>query len=207
MWTFASERLLSAAAYAVLTGTALAAAVFYRMQNRHAAVGGAISWQKLAWLALAILLWILLPALIACDPRLSAAWRWPFLVLLALMLARGVIELWMLYVSRNWSPWYGIAHDIVCAAVLLGYAIALQPSGPLEQLMRLHLGVSGAMFGPEIYFAWYMLTHFHTKGDHAIYFVPDDPAYAVVLRVTAATVAFLATYLPLFLYCWLHGTP
>lgn len=207
MWTFASERLLAAAAYASLAGLALTAAVFFRVQNRSAALGGAISWQKLAWLAGAILLWVVLPALIAADPRLSTEWRWPFLVLLALMLARGVIELWMLYVSRNWSPWYGIGHDVVCAAVLLGYAVALQPAGPLEPLMRLHLGVSGALFGPEIYFAWYMLAHFNTKGDNAIYFVPDDPAYKAVLRVTAATVAFLAAYLPLFLYYWLHGTP
>lgn len=206
MWIFASEGLLSLAAYSTLAGLALSAAVFFRVQNRSAVVGGAIAWQKLAWLAGAILLWILLPALIASDPRLSAAWRWPFLLLLALMLARGAIELWMLYVSRNWSPWYGIAHDIVCAVVLLGYAVALQPAEPLERLMRLHLGVSGAMFGPEIYFAWYMLAHFNTKGEGAIYFVPDDPAYAVVLRVTAATVALLAAYLPLFLYYWLHGT-
>jgi hypothetical protein len=209
MWTFASDRRLSAAAWSALVVLAVAAGAFYWMQNEMRPVGGTISGPKLVWLAYAILLWLVLPALVTGDPRLGAAWRRPFLALFVLMLARGVIELWMLYVALIWSTWYGIGHDAACVAVLFACAWRLKERAQsrLERLVLLHLGVSALMFGPEIYFAWYMQAHFNTKGDEAIYFVPDDPAYAAVLRATTAAVGFLTLYFPFFLYQWLHGAP
>jgi hypothetical protein len=209
MWTFASSRRLGGAVWGALGGLLAAATAFYWLQNDYRPVGGAISWPKLVWLAYAILLWFLLPVLACADPRLDARWRRPFLALFLLMLARGLVEGWMLYVALNWSPWYGIGHDLACAAVLVGYALLLRrrATSRLERLMLLHLSVTALMFVPEIYFAWYMQAHFDTQGADAVYFVPDDPAYAVVLRVTKVTIAFLTLYLPFFLYQWLHGAP
>lgn len=209
MWTFASERRLGGAAWAAVALLAAAALAFHWVQNEYRPVGGEISWPKLFWLAYAILLWFVLPALLCADSRLDGAWRRPFFLLFLLMLARGVVEGWMLYVSLNWSPWYGIGHDIVCAALLLAFAAALyrRAASRLERLMLLHLLVSALMFGPEMYFAWYMQAHFNTQGDDAIYFVPDDPVYATVLRATTAAVAFLSVYLPVFFFHWLHGAP
>jgi hypothetical protein len=209
MWTFASERRLGAAAWTAVAALAAAAAAFYWGQNAYRPVGGEISAPKLFWLAYAILLWFLLPALLGADPRLDARWRRPFFLLFLLMAARGVVEGWMLYVSLNWSPWYGIGHDLVCAALLLAFAARLQQraASPLERLMLLHLCVSALLFVPEMYFAWYMQAHFDTQGENAIYFVPDDPRYATVLRATTATVAFLSLYLPVFLFQWLHAAP
>ena len=207
MWTFTSERRLSAAAWGAVAALCVAAVLFYPLQNEYRPIGGEISVPKLCWLASAILLWFILPALIAADPRLAPQWRRPFIVLFYLMLARGLFEGWMLYVAHNWSPWYGIAHDLACAAALAGGIVRLRPQTALERLTRLHLGVTALMFAPEIYFAWYMQAHFNTQGASAIYFVPDDPAYAVVLRVTTGVVTFLGVYFPLFLFHWLHGAP
>lgn len=211
MWTFASERRLGGAAWAAVAGLALAALGFYWVQNQYRPIGGEISWRKLLWLAYAIFLWFLLPLLIGADARVAPALRKPFVVLFVLMLARGLIELWMLYVSLNWSPWYGIGHDLVCATVLLSYLVrlwnAVASLGRLERLILVHVAVTALMLGPEMYFAWYMQAHFNTQGDGAIYFVPDDPAYHVVLRATTAAVAFLTLYLPWFLLQWLHGSP
>jgi hypothetical protein len=61
-------------------------------------------------------------------------------------------------------------------------------------------------FVPEIYFAWYMQAHFTNQGEAAIYFVPDDPAHAYALNVTAAAVVCSSGYLAYFLYRWLHAT-
>jgi len=207
MWAFASERRLGGAVWTAVTVLAAAALGFYWLQNHYRPVGGEISWPKLFWLSYAILLWFVLPILVAADPRLAPQWRRPFFFLFVLMLARGLAELWMLYVSLNWSPWYGIGHDLLCASVLVACAVRLwtatPPGGRLEQLVLLHMGVTALMFVPEIYFAWYMQAHFNTQGDAAIYFVPDDPAYAVVLRVTTAAVVLLSVYFPVFLFQWL----
>ena len=122
------------------------------------------------------------------------------------MFVRAVIEGWMLYVTFSWSPWYGIAHDVLCVIVLTAFAALVSPCNSLERIMRAHLWVTAAFFIPEMYFAWYMQAHFITQGKSAVYFVPDDPAYAEVLRATAVTVVCLALYLPLFLGRWLLMT-
>jgi hypothetical protein len=203
MWSFASERALRRAAYAAITALALAAAVFYQTQNTLQPVGGNISVVKLLWLAGAILLWGVLPLLLLADPRLGLRLRRAFAVLAALMFARAAVEGWMLYVTLNWTPWYGIAHDALCAVVLLAFATRSSPRNALESAVRMHLGVTAAFFVPEMYFAWYMQAHFVTKGEAAVYFVPDELAYADVLRATTVAVVCLAIYLPLFLGRWI----
>lgn len=205
MWTFASERRLETAAWSALAALGAAAFAFYWLQNHYRPIGGAISWPKLAWLAYALLLWVVLPALLSADPRLGQRWRLPFAALLSLMLARGLAEGWMLYVSLNWSPWYGMAHDVLCLLVLAAFAARLRARSGIERRVRVHLQVTAAAFVPEIYFAWYMQAHFITQGESAVYFVPDDPAYAEVLRVTIAVVVLLSVYFPIFLHGWLHG--
>jgi hypothetical protein len=204
MWSFESRRSLSRALGICVVGLAGAAAAFYQFQNAAKPVGGDISLVKLIWLASAIFLWFVLPLLLAFDAQCEKQLRKGFALLALLMLARGVVEGWMLYVWLNWSPWYGIAHDVVCAVVLLSVWAQAAPRTPLGRLVRTHALVSAAFFLPEIYFAWYMLTHFTTQGAGAIYFVPDDPRYAVVLRATLATVVCLSLYLPAFLYRWIR---
>jgi hypothetical protein len=183
---------------------ALAATAFYQFQNAAKPIGGDISLVKLVWLAYAIFVWLVLPLLFAFDARCEEHLRQGFAALALLMLVRGVVEGWMLYISLNWSPWYGIAHDVACAAVLLFAWAQAAPRNALEKLVRTHTLVTAAFFLPEIFFAWYMLTHFTTQGASAVYFVPDDPRYALVLRVTLVTVVCLSVYLPSFLYRWIR---
>jgi len=202
----------------LLTGLLLACALlcataiyFYFDQNASSRVGGPVSPQKLAWLAYAILLWFVLPAAIALDARAAQLLRQAFGVLFLLMLARGIVELWMLYVTLNWSPWYGITHDVLCAAVLTVYGLRAFRTGawrgPPNALLLAHLAVTAVAFAPEIYFAHYMTQNFNTVGEAAVYFVPDEERYRDVLRVTAAVVIAFSIYLPLFVWGWLVGTP
>jgi hypothetical protein len=207
MWTFGSERRLAVAAWSLFAASFAGALLFFWIQNTFRPVGGDISWAKLFWLMYAMLFWLVLPALLAADPRVDWPWRRPFAALAILMLVRGVIELWMLYVALNWSPWYGIGHDIACMATLaaLGWPLRVHHASRLERTVLAHLIVTTAIFLPEMYFAWYMQAHFATAGKSAIYFVPDDPRYSDVLTVTTAVVVFLSAYLPVFLFRWLHG--
>jgi hypothetical protein len=211
MSIWSSERQLRVAALSAVAGIALAAVAFHAVQNWMALTGGGIAWPKSVWLGCTILYWFVLPALLVGDVRLGVAWRRPFALLLALMVLRGVIELWMLYVSHNWSPFYGIAHDAACLAMLGGFAFraaAGTPSwrqGGLPRTACVHAIATGLLFIPEMYFAWYMQANFRTQGDHPVYFVPDDAAHTRVLHLTAAADAAAVLYLPAFLYAWLHG--
>ncbi|MGM9480971.1 hypothetical protein ACS5PN_07250 [Roseateles sp. NT4] len=205
MSTSSSERRLRVVALACVAAMAAAALVFHLLQNRLALTGGGIAWPKSLWLGCALLYWFVLPALLLRDTRLLPAWRLPFAALLALMGLRGVIELWMLYVSHNWSPFYGIAHDGLCLAALWGLALRARAVFGTHRLALVHALATGLLFIPEIYFAWYMQAHFQTQGEKPLYFVPDDEAHAHVLALTTAADAAALLYLPAFLYAWLHG--
>lgn len=206
-----SETRQRALACAGVIGVAAATVVFHAVQNRLSLTGGAIAWPKSVWLGCAVLYWFVLPALLISDARLPPAWRKPFAALLVLMALRGVVELWMLYVTHNWSPSYGIVHDALCLVVLwwlawraAGGATALRHAG-LPRVVFIHALVTASLFIPEIYFAWYMRATFNTQGANPIYFVPNDPAYTRVLALTTAADAAALLYLPGFLYAWLHG--
>ena len=191
--------------------TLLCALAFHAAQNRLALTGGSVALSKGIWLGLAVLFWLVLPALILADARVAPVLKQPFLLLLLLMGARGVAELLMLYVFKNWSPFYGIAHDVLCLALLWGWCLrrrGLAARGHRDaqaSAMWRHAWFTGALFLPEIYYAWYMQAHFTTRGASPVYFVPDDAAHSQVLAVTAVVDAAALAYLCLFLFAWLHG--
>lgn len=211
MSTWFSEHRLPLVALSAVAGVAIASVAFHVLQNRMAWTGGGIAWSKSMWLGCAILFWFVLPALLMRDTRLPPAWRMPFVWLLFMMGLRGVVELWMLYVSHNWSPFYGIAHDAACLLTLWGLALraaaasaSWRRAGP-QRTAFAHAIVTGLLFIPEMYFAWYMQANFRTQGDHPLYFVPNDAAHARVLALTATVDVAAMLYLPGFLYAWLHG--
>lgn len=203
MWSFASEAALRRSTWAALGLVAGVAVAFYVVQNTLRPVGGQIALVKQVWLAEAVLLWGVLPLLLLGDARLAGCLRRAFATLAVLMLARATIELWMLYVTLDWSPWYGIGHNALCVAVLAGFAARCRPRSALEELARRHLVVSAMFFVPETYFAWYMQAHFVTAGPRAVYFVPGDASHGQVLLITTAVVVTLTAYLAVFLRRWM----
>ena len=206
MLTSLSETTLRTANTSIIALLLLSGVLFHLLQNRLNLIGGAIALAKLLWLGLAILLWLGLPLLLALDGRLSPWLRYAFAFLFVSMAARGIIELWMLYVSKNWSPAYGIAHDLLCMAGLLLCLTLAWQAGEMRLHARvgLHGLITTLLFIPEIYFAWYMRHNFHTKGGDAIYFVPDEEKHRRVLRITASVDMMLLLYLPVFLYYWCY---
>jgi hypothetical protein len=191
--------------------TLLCALAFQAAQNRLTLTGGTVALSKGIWLGLAVLFWMVLPALILADARIAPALRRIFGLLLLLMGARGAAELLMLYVFRNWSPFYGIAHDVLCVALLWGWCLrhrglrTASDGGLQASEWWWHAGFTGALFLPEIYYAWYMQAHFTTRGENPVYFVPDDAAHQQVLAVTTVVDAVALAYLCLFLFAWLYG--
>jgi hypothetical protein len=189
---------------------AAAAVTFHAVQNRGGIVGGEIAFSKAVWLALAILLWLVLPTFIVLDARLDRRSRAGFAWLLGLMAARGIGEPFMLYLFHNWTPWYGIGHDLLCCAALVACGMRARAAGSYRAsradfAVGVHTVVIALTFFPEIYYAWYMQAHFNTRGGEAIYYVPDNGLHEVALGITASVDIALCAYLAWFVPTWLHG--
>ena len=186
-------------AFAALVVLAL---VFYPLQNAGVLPGGQVAAVKVAWLAYAILIWYLLPALLLCDARILPTARFAISVLLLSMLARGVVELYMMYVTSSWHPWMGIAHNgFTFSLMLLVLAVSFRS---MERLYWVYLVVASAMFVPESGFAWYMLSNASESGS-AVYFVSGDTQHRWIMNLTFTCVIALTVYLSFFLRQWLYG--
>jgi hypothetical protein len=204
-----SEQALRWITLGLITTIGASATGFYLLQNRLGVIGGKIALPKLVWLGYSILMWIGLPLLIVFDPRVTPYLNYVFTFLFLSMATRGIVELWMLYGPKNWSPLYGIAHDWFCMIglfifTLLAWFAGESQTNLLTITLTVHAVVTALLFIPEIHFAKYMHQYFHTKGGDAIYFVPDEPKHKQILRITAGVDLFLTVYIPLFLFSWLY---
>ncbi|RKG65727.1 hypothetical protein D7V80_22450 [Corallococcus sp. CA054B] len=101
-----------------LLACASAAVVFRRRQNAQGGRGGRISGPKMAWLLYAVFLWFLVCPLVALDASVPVEARVVLGAFAVSMWLRGAAELYMLYVSRNWRPPYGVGHDLGCIALV-----------------------------------------------------------------------------------------
>jgi hypothetical protein len=182
--------------WAIWGGAAVVAAVgaaFARRQNRGAIMGGAISRAKQLWLTWAVYTWFVLAPLFAFLPGLRPATRGTLLVFAASMWLRGVVELVMLFVTKNWRPPMGIAHDVFTAVLLGAGLVWMVPGAP-----RPFAGPDGwglalvvvllSSMGLEIYYAlaFHQAVEGRTTGDDGVWFATAHEArFRRINRVTA----------------------
>jgi hypothetical protein len=165
---------------------------FHGVQNVRKARGGPISGPKLAWLLYAVFLWFLVCPVAALDSGIQLPLRGVLGAFAAFMWLRGLVELYMLYVSHNWRPPYGITHDVACIALVLGGLVAFPPARPLAAvdlwaaaLVALVL-VSLAV---EVLYAalFFRAVEGRTTGEEGVWFADEeDPRYRRINRITLA---------------------
>ncbi|HXG52531.1 MAG TPA: hypothetical protein VNN77_14130 [candidate division Zixibacteria bacterium] len=175
---------------ALLAGSLL----FYYRQNYAGQIGGKMSVAKLLWLDYAVLAWFVLPLLLVLSPRVSPALRRVYGVHLASFAARGLAELWMLYVVVSWIPPYGIAHDLahVVLVTLLARRTRNDPAslrGAVDAAAFRFLTSLRVGLFCEMLFAW--LFYRATGGKIGIYFASTDPVFSTINALTWAAVTFL----------------
>jgi hypothetical protein len=204
-----------AALLVTLGGLAFMAQRFYRGQNRAGAKGGAISGPKMAWLFFTVYLWFLACPLAALDPGLRPGVRLVLGAFSASMWLRGAAELYMLYVTKNWRPPIGVAHDLFCI-LLVALGVALVPgawpgvgsAGDLWQTSLLALVLFS--LGVETAYAalFFRAVEGKTVGEDGVWFAAEHearfarinrltfwlnvPQYAVLAALLASAVAGLA---------------
>ncbi len=192
------------------TGTAIGATIivlgnlffsirFRHLQNRNTAsgkwVGGEISWPKAFWLGYTLANWFLLPWIFVFNPELSAPLRWVILGHLASWWIRGILELFMIYRWYNWTPIYGISHDLIHNFALIGgisWAMTQDPTAlanpeSLGFWAWLYLFVTTfALMGEILFAALFFTTRGKGEGAEKIYFASDSPEYRLINGFTRA---------------------
>jgi len=180
---------------AVLALACAGAALFFRRaQNAKGALGGRISGPKVAWLFYAVFLWFLVCPLVALDTAVPVEARAVLGAFAAFMWLRGAAELFMLYVTKNWRPPYGVAHDVACIALVLGGLVwgRARWQGPLDTVDAWALALVGLVLVSLFVEVAYAALFFHavegrTTGDEGIWFADQEQArFRRINRLTLA---------------------
>lgn len=159
---------------------------FHGRQNCGAFVGGPISWPKALWLYHAIFSWFLVPLVYL---SLSDV-HWSLKLIIGLHCLswwiRGLTELFMIYKFYNWSPRYGISHDVFHGLLLLCGMVAtakLWPESLANWMAFVYVAVTIVMLGFEISFAALFLG-VRGHDDHKIYYAADEPKWRFINWLT-----------------------
>lgn len=180
---------------ALLALSVLLGVFFWRRQNVHKARGGPISAPKVAWLFYAVFLWFLLCPLVALESALHPDLRLVLGGFGACMWARGVAELYMLYVSHSWRPPYGIGHDVLCILLLLAGVSWYQvhrtaPPSPLDVWALSLVALVLVSLAVEVLYAtlFFQAVHGHTTGEDGVWFADEEQAH--FRRINRITLGF-----------------
>lgn len=170
---------------------------FYIGQNKKENIGGKMAPTKLFWLDYTIMTWFFLPLYFYFNNYQGQAFDILY-ILSASMWIRGIIELFMLYVTKNWTPPLGIAHDLITLIlVLIGMFYTVVDSN--AHLIFGFSLVLGLILETYYAIAFYKIVKENTKGDDAIWFASkENPRFKTVLKIT--TVGNIAVYLGLLYF-------
>lgn len=180
---------------------AIIAWVYRRKQNGlNPWTGGRISWPKSFWLSYTIHTWFFLPFFFFLFPETPVFLKMIIGFHLLSWWVRGILELVMIYKWLNWSPRYGIGHDLFHITVLILFFTYFK-----QEFSELAIGSQGFLVGlyakmllvttaAEVGFAvlFLKLRTIQESGEN-VYFASDDPKWIFVNRVTLVVVciAFL----------------
>ena len=162
--------------YLIPIFTILISFVFYWNQNRKKTIGGSMAISKLFWLDYTLMTWFFLPVYFYSKGFESQAFDILY-ILSASMWIRGLVELFMLYVTKNWTPPIGITHNILTLVLVLTAMYFTIIESKVHLIFALSLVLSLIL---ETYYAvaFYKIVKEKTTGDEAIWFASkENPAF------------------------------
>ncbi len=183
--------------------------VFFKKRQERGGLGGSISRAKTFWLCFAIFFWFIVAPAVGMDESLPLPLRRVFLAVGASMWLRGVVEMVMLYVTRNWRPPFGVAHDIVTILLILGALVvgATEPvSHDATSIATAALVV--ALLASLIIEIVHARTFFAvvgrgTVGDDGVWFADEhDPRFTAINRRTRLWNCILCTAVLFYFIAW-----
>ena len=167
---------------------------FKNRQNRAntSAWGGKISKPKLMWLFFCIWFWLFECAVLAFEPSLPLAIRAVCGAHALSMWLRGGVEMFMLYVTKNWRPPIGIGHNVFCIVtvplVLVGMG-SVGETGAWGPWAWALVGMLVFSLGVETLYAalFFKAVKGQTTGEKGIWFASEDEErFKRINRITTA---------------------
>ncbi len=179
------------------------AIVFHRKQNsKKGWTGGPISWPKSFWLSYTVLVWFFLPLVFLFHPEFPKILIWPLVFHLLSWWVRGPLELVMIYRWFNWTPVYGISHDLfhVLGVTIISYYSGIfslnESSGEFGILASVFVGIILFSTLAEMLFAFLFLNaRTRVEVEENIYFASDDPKWKRINRITLTVVVIVMFHL------------
>ena len=179
-------------------------ASFYRRKQNglNQWTGGPISWPKSIWLSYTILTWFFLPILFLVHPETPSNFKIIILFHLLSWWTRGILEMVMIYKWLNWSPRYGIGHDLFHILGCLLFVNIFK-----QDFLTLIFGSQGFIVAiyilllfisttAEIGFACLFLKmRTIQESKENVYFASDDPKWVFVNRITLLVVIIVFIHL------------
>lgn len=105
---------------------------------------------------------------------------------------RGMVEMFLLFKTKNWKPLYGISHNIFSFLLCASLLIFFRESFIFAEKLHLFAILISLCF--ETYFAFFFQKYVgeKTQGDEAIWFAnSEDPLFQFNLKVTRIAVTML----------------
>ena len=177
-------------------------AFFYKKKQNgpNPMTGGPISTPKAFWLAYTVTTWFFFPFLFILSPEVIAPLKMIIGFHLLSWWLRGPLELVMIYKWFNWTPKYGISHDLfhligLSALWIYFYENFLSLSG-LNLIAHAFIIVTIFATVAEISFAYLFLKvrSIEEEKDN-IYFASDDPKWIFINRLTLTVVLAVMSHL------------
>jgi hypothetical protein len=176
--------------FLIISGTLAALAIFMHFkQNKGEKMGGCISPSKSFWLFYCIYSWLIFIPFIYFTQDIPEPYKTSWIVFSVWFWIRGVIEMIMMFITKNWTPPIGITHNISCFLVLtlLPFIIEgkFEPISSAFTLFHLSLILSIMMETYYAYTFWRIIGE-KTKGDEAVWYAnKEEPKFKQVVLVTA----------------------
>lgn len=179
-------------------------AIFYRKKqsSSNPLTGGPISWPKAFWLSYTIQSWFFLPFFYLIPTTIPSFIKMIIGFHLISWWMRGILELFMIYKWMNWSPRYGISHDLFH---LIGLAVMLFLFR--QEIPGVEFGSRGFVVLTYIYLLFLTTTAEITfailflrlrtiqEQMENVYFASDDPKWVFVNRYTLSIDVIAFTHL------------
>lgn len=183
-------------------------ACFYLVQNQPGQLGGPITVENALWLTYALGAWFVIPFVAWRDSSLPPALRRIYGLFFAGFVVRALVEAYLLWGPKAWIPPYGIAHDGLMIALVLGvWALSRGQLGGLTGKAKVYAGFLVTLvlaLAAEMLFAWmfYVAVDFRTDflwfADYSARFATLNP----LMRIVA-----IAVHVDLGLRLWRLAAP